>query len=270
MKAHTALPIIEVLVGERAVWALIDTGCTAKMVRSSLVGERVGESWMSAFDGRKARCGGERPVNLEVGGTPVEVNAVAIERLIGDLDVVLGMDVIEQLGGVMVRNDGVDFGVGQCLMARNEGYRAVTEREGPGGPQRVQDPARTLHGDDSEAEEAAEICTIEDKDFGAKFDGEAWTVTYLFKEDQDPILANKVSCCERDLSGRKKEEFEREVDHWVEEGILMPWGQSVEQQTKGKVRTVLDFRELNESMECHTGDNVADICGDVLRELRQM
>ena len=62
------------------------------MVRSSLVGERVGESWMSAFDGRKVRCGRERPVNLEVGGTPVEVSAVAIEHLVGDLDVVLGRD----------------------------------------------------------------------------------------------------------------------------------------------------------------------------------
>ena len=30
-------------------------------------------------------------------GTPVEVSAVAIEHLVGDLDVVLGMDVIEQL-----------------------------------------------------------------------------------------------------------------------------------------------------------------------------
>ena len=66
--------------------------------------------------------------DLEVKGTPVEVSAVAIEHLVWDLDVVLGMDVIEQLGGVMVRNNGVDFGVGRCLMARNEGYRAVTEK----------------------------------------------------------------------------------------------------------------------------------------------
>ena len=128
-------------VGGGAVRALVDTGCMTKMVRFSLVRERVGESWMSAFDGRKVRCGGERPMNLEVGGTPVEVSAVAIEHLVGDLDVVFGMDVIEQLGGVMVRNDGVDFGVGRCLTARNEGYRAVTEREGPGGPQRVEDLA---------------------------------------------------------------------------------------------------------------------------------
>ena len=81
--------------GGREVRALVDTGCTTTMVRFNLVGERVGESWMSAFDGRKMRCGRERPVNLEVRGTPVEVSAVAIEHL----DVVLGMDVIEQLGG---------------------------------------------------------------------------------------------------------------------------------------------------------------------------
>ena len=98
--------------GERAVRALVDTGSTTTMVRSSLVGERVSKSWMSAFDGRKVRCGGESPMNLEVGGIPVEVSAVAIEHLVRDLDVILGMDVIEQLGGVMVRNGGVDFGVG--------------------------------------------------------------------------------------------------------------------------------------------------------------
>ena len=90
--------------------ALVDTGCTTTMVRSSLVGDRVGESWMSAFDGRKVRCGGERPVNLEVVGTPVVVSAVAIEHLVGDLDVILGMDVIEQLGSVTIRSNGVDFG----------------------------------------------------------------------------------------------------------------------------------------------------------------
>ena len=60
----------------------------------------------------------------------------------------------------------------------------------------------------------------------------------------------------------------------------MPWGErvesgilplmAVEQQTKGKVRPVLDFHELNELVECHTGDNVADVCGDVLREWRRM
>ena len=95
---------------------------------------------------------------------------------------------------MMVRNYGVDFGVGRCLMARNEGYRAASEREGLGRTQQIEGPAGALHGDDGEAEEAAEICTIEDKDFRAKFDGVAWMVTYLFKEDQGPILTNMVFC----------------------------------------------------------------------------
>ena len=147
----------------------------------------------------------------------------------------------------------------------------MSEREGAGRPRQIEDPAWALQGDDIEAEEAAESCTIKDKDCRAEFDGVAWTVTYLFKEDQGPVLANKVSCYE---------EFEREVDRWVEEGILMPWGErveseilplmAVEQQTKGKVRPVLDFRTLNEFVECHTGDNVADVCSDVLREWRRM
>ena len=78
----------------------------------------------------------------------------------------------------------------------------------------------------------------------------------------------------------RKKSLRGEVDRWVEEGILIPWGErvesgilpllAVEQQTKGKVRPVLDFRELNEFVECHTGDNVADVCGDMLREWRQM
>ena len=54
----------------------------------------------------------------------------------------------------------------------------------------------------------------------------------------------------------------------MESGILPLMG--VEQQTKGKVRPVLDLHELNESLECHMGDNVADVCGDLLRELRLM
>ena len=57
----------------------------------------------------------------------------------------------------------------------------ASEREGPGRPQQIEDPAGALQEDDGEAEEAAEICTIEAKDFRAKFDGVAWTVTYLFK-----------------------------------------------------------------------------------------
>ena len=38
------------------------------------------------------------------------------------------------------------------------------------------------------------------------------------------------------------------------------------QPTKNKVRLVLDFRELNGHMVCHTGDGVTDVCGETLKE----
>ena len=45
---------------------------------------------------------------------------------------------------------------------------------------------------------------------------------------------------------------------------------AVEQPTKQKVRPVLDYRELNEYIECHTGDDVTDICDEKLREWRKI
>ena len=43
---------------------------------------------------------------------------------------------------------------------------------------------------------------------------------------------------------------------------------AVIQPTKDKVRPVLDFRELNGHVMCHTGDDVTDVCGETLREWR--
>ncbi|GFN98852.1 hypothetical protein PoB_002535800 [Plakobranchus ocellatus] len=45
---------------------------------------------------------------------------------------------------------------------------------------------------------------------------------------------------------------------------------AVEQVTKNKVRQVLDFRELNKFVKCHTGGGVLDVCSDRLREWRQI
>ena len=76
-----------------------------------------------------------------------------------------------------------------------------------------------------------------------------------------------------------REEFEKEVDRWIEEDILIPWKDkvegfiplmTVEQPTKYKLRPVLDFCELNQFVECYTGNDVIDNCDKTLREWRQM
>ncbi|KAF2343958.1 hypothetical protein FHG87_025286 [Trinorchestia longiramus] len=81
------------------------------------------------------------------------------------------------------------------------------------------------------------------------------------------------------LTGAKKEDFEKEIDRWITEGILLPWEETVdtgilammvvEQPTKNKVRPVLDFRELNTNVVCHTGDDVIDCCDETLRKWRR-
>ena len=73
------------------------------------------------------------------------------------------------------------------------------------------------------------------------------------------MLRNRISCYERSLSGEMRGKFERELERWIEEGILVPWEEEVEdgvlplmavvQTTKGKVRPVLDYWELNTHVE---------------------
>ncbi|XP_035827949.1 uncharacterized protein LOC118478447 [Aplysia californica] len=121
---------------------------------------------------------------------------------------------------------------------------------------------------------------VRDRDFEASFDGRIWTVKYHWIEGKAPVLKNKVSRCNHEMSTEKVTSFEQEVEKWINEGILMPWDEevdegiiplmAVDQVNKNKVRPVLDFRELNEAVECHTGDDLIDVCDDVLRQWRQV
>ena len=38
--------------------------------------------------------------------------------------------------------------------------------------------------------------------------------------------------------------------------------------TKGKVRLVFDFREVNSHVECHTGREIVNVCGETLKKWR--
>ena len=60
------------------------------------------ESKLVAVDGREIICEGERNVELTVQGTQLGIKAIVLRRLIDGIDVVLGMDVISQMGGVVI------------------------------------------------------------------------------------------------------------------------------------------------------------------------
>ncbi|GFO06854.1 Gag-pro-pol polyprotein [Plakobranchus ocellatus] len=120
------------------------------------------------------------------------------------------------------------------------------------------------------------IVTVVDKIVG---DVGVVIVRYNLKPGTVPTLTNHVAQYDHGLTGTKKDAFDQEVGRWIQEGILVPWDgevdgivplMAVEQVTKNKVRPVLDFRELNRFVECHTGGDVLDVCSDRLREWRQI
>ena len=68
------------------------------------------------------------------------------------------------------------------------------------------------------------------------------------------------------------------MERWIADGILVPWKgegndvlplMAVFQATKKKVRSVLDYRELNRFVECHTGSDIIDVCDEKMRKWRQ-
>ena len=79
------------------------------------------------------------------------------------------------------------------------------------------------------------------------------------------------------MKPRIRERFDAEIERWIAEGWLRPWSGAaggvipllaVEQQSKDKVRPVLDYRELNQFVECHTGCDVT-VCDETIRNWRR-
>jgi transposase InsO family protein/ribonuclease HI len=118
--------------------------------------------------------------------------------------------------------------------------------------------------------------TIDDRDFTAQFDGTSWVVLWRWI-DGPPDLRNTVACYSSTIKPETQEEFDAEVGRWITNGWLKPSPASsngviplmaVVQHNKHKVRPVLDFRELNEFVTCHTGSEVA-VCDETLRKWRR-
>ena len=176
------------------------------------------------------------------------------------MDLVIGMDIIDMLGGVTITRAGVVFGSSQV----SEFAHVALES-----------PALYNHADSSDSN-----IIIDDKDFRAVFDGKKWVVKWFWVNDKPPKLKNKISTYNSSLTDEKVDKYETEIERWIKEGILEPWeGEvsegiipllAVDQPTKDKVRPVLDFRELNTYVKCHTGDEIIDVCGDKLREWRKL
>ncbi|XP_068224113.1 uncharacterized protein [Palaemon carinicauda] len=90
---------------------LVDTGCSTSVLHSKFVPRCKGEVYTSAFDGSHIKCKVADCVELGVNGKCVTVRTVVSNQLVNGVDVVLGVDVIDQLGGVTVTQGKVDVGI---------------------------------------------------------------------------------------------------------------------------------------------------------------
>ena len=69
----------------------------------------VGETLIKAVDGRAVTCRGSTTVTLSVEEVQFNIRVLVLERIIDDIDVILGMDAIDELGGVMVAGNDIQF-----------------------------------------------------------------------------------------------------------------------------------------------------------------
>ena len=76
-----------------------------------------------------------------------------------------------------------------------------------------------------------------------------------------------------------RERYCTELESWIFKGWLKWWDGPVTgvipllavfQPTKDKVRPVMDYCELNDFVECHTGDDMVAVCGEKVRKWRSV
>ena len=76
-----------------------------------------------------------------------------------------------------------------------------------------------------------------------------------------------------------RERYCAELESWISKGWLKRWDGPVKgvipllavfQPAKDKVRPVMGYCELNNFVECHTGDDMAAVCGEKVRKWRQL
>ena len=245
------LPMVDVVINGQRVRALFDTGCSRTIIMRKYAGTYDGCCNLLSFDGKEVRGLGRSDVALEIMERKLWIRAAVVEQLLGTIEVVIGMDVISRLGKVVLKGQVVN-------LVPSDIAAAMTEC----------------------VEETKLLQTIDDKDFTAQFEDGKWTVKWKWNNGKEPTLSGTVDCYEKSLHEETKREFDKEIRRWIDEGILVPWKEkvergilpliAVEQPTKNKVRPVLDYRELNQFIECHTGDEIADVCSDRLREWRRL
>jgi len=272
-----------VLAHNERLRALVDTGCTRSVIAKDAA-ERLGLPCRPArriihmLDGTSSLSQKQCAVTVVVGGQCIALDVLVAGSLVAGCDLLLGLDGIEALGGVTVRHGNAEFA--GCTH-NAVGASAVTLPAPADGlcPASSGNVLSENLGHAEMAESGPCDLSVEEDDFCATFHNGRWTVRWKWK-GEPPTLHNK--CGEYSVRAEDRDAYEAEMCKWIDEGFLVPHDpvvhgkvdavipmMAVSQPNKGKVRPVMDYRELNEHVESRPGTQV-DVCGEKLRAWRRM
>ncbi len=287
----------------RKMRGMLDTGCTLTLISreaADLLGLRRKSEpvTIETMEGRQMNTLGKVVLDsVCVAGQKLQqVSAHVVKALPRGLEVVIGMDVIPSVGldirkvcgrtQVTIGGDREVRG-GQTLMSpiagkANRTLRTVEpDRSGTmgGNPNiaRREVPSAQTMGSPV-ARNGNYPLRIEEPDFLGAFDGQHWTIRWKWKDEpptQDLAVNNYR------VHPQNRELFDKEVQSWVDDGILVPWDRdkhgpvqmiipliAKDEPRKGRVRPVMDYRRFNEYIaSCPGGD--AAVCAEKMREWRQ-
>lgn len=213
-------------------------------------------------NGEKQACAGVGRVSVRVNDSDhrssIEIDVCVISFKPLGFDFVLGMNGITSLGGISISSLG-----------------AVRFRSTPSSESRVD-------MDDREEMLCAGALAVEQNDFRVDYDAsqKVWTAKWKWAGNKEPeLLKNRVA--EYSVPSKAREQFDSELERWIEEGWLREYDErefgpakglipllAVVQDNKAKVRPVLDYREINSYVDAFTRD--ADVCAEKMREWRAL
>ena len=197
----------------------MDTGCT-----QTLVCKPCCQTWMKKkvpllfVGGSSLMCCGESVVQIGISNGPsVAVRALVVDGDLLGYNLLLGLNVIRQLGGMAMSNTGkVRFPQRERLMCA--------------------------------------AITLDEPDFHAEYDEakHVWTASWKWSGVQPPVsLKNRLS--EYPTPKRLHDEYEQELQAWIQNGWLIPYLESelgppkglilfmaILQENKQKVQPVMD------------------------------
>ena len=191
------------------------------------------------FDGSRIGVRGESVARVGLAGKTTTVSVVHSHSMLPGVDLIVGMDVLQNYRVTMDR-----------------GVVSVSAAAAYTGGQPVGDDLR-----------------VEGPNFEAWFARGHWTARWDWQ--QEPVLTPKIG--QYAVSEDLRADFEQGVEKWITNGWLRERKRAtggpaiplmaVLQEAKGKVRPVLDYREVNSYV--HASGAQADVCAEKMREWRR-